>query len=63
MKTTKQAIITPIGENELKELLKETKETLATGISKNNASAATFTLLDLWRVQKKQKTLGSSTKW
>ena len=58
-----EGIIMPIDNNELKELLNETKETIATSILKNNSPAATFTQIDLWRVQKKKKTLGSSTKW
>jgi len=63
MKTTNSGVITPINKNEMKELLKETKETIATGIIKKIGSNQTFALVDLWRVQKKQKTLGSSTKW
>ncbi len=59
----KDHINMPLGSEEMKELLKETKETMATGIVKNNASGSTFTLIDLWRVQKKHKTLGSSTRW
>ncbi len=58
-----KGIIIPIDNNELNELLSETKETIVTGILKNNSPAATFTQIDLWRVQKKKKTLGSSTKW
>ena len=58
-----KGIIIPIDNNGLNELLIETKETIATGALKNNGPATTFTLIDLWRVQKKKKTLGSSTKW
>ena len=63
MKTTNNSISVPIKQNEMKELLKETKETIAKDIIKNNATPTTFTIIDLWRVQKKKKTLGSSTKW
>ena len=56
-------VFTATDKNELKELFSETKESTATGIMKNNVSASTFTLVDLWRVQKKHKTLGSSAKW
>ena len=47
----------------MKELLSETKETIATGILKNNKTKRTFAVVDLWNMQKKHKTLGSSTKW
>ena len=63
MKTTNNSITVPIKQNEMKELLKETKETIAKDIIKNNTTPTTFTIIDLWRVQKKKKTLGSSTKW
>jgi len=63
MKTTNGRSITPIDKKEMKELFTETNETIATGNLKNNVSASTFALVDLWRVQKKKKTLGSSTKW
>lgn len=63
MKTTNNSISVPIKQNEMKELLKETKETIAKDIIKNNTTPTTFTIIDLWRVQKKKKTLGSSTKW
>jgi hypothetical protein len=63
MKTMKDHINMPIGSEEMKELLKETKETLASGAVKSNAPGSTFTQIDLWRLQKKHKTLGSSTRW
>jgi len=53
----------PIDNSELKELLKETPETIATDIIKRNNTQPLFASVDLWRVQKKQRTLGSSTKW
>lgn len=63
MKTTNGRSITPIDKKEMKEFFTETNETIATGNLKNNVSASTFAMVDLWRVQKKKKTLGSSTKW
>ena len=63
MKSTNSRIDTAIEKNELKELFTEIKETIATGNLKNNVPASTFAMVDLWRVQKKKKTLGSSTKW
>lgn len=63
MKTTNNSITVPIKENKMKELLKETKEIIAKDIIKNTGTPTTFTIIDLWRVQKLKKTLGSSTKW
>ena len=63
MKTMSKGIIIPIDKDEMTELMKETKETISTCLSKDNSSATTFTVVDLWRMQKKHKTLGSSTKW
>ena len=59
MKTNTRGIVAPINEKELKELCTETKET----IYKNNLTNSTFAVVDLWRMQKKHKTLGSSTRW
>jgi len=63
MKTNTKRIVNPVIKEEIKELLKETKETIAADILKNNGPDSTFTVVDLWRMQKKHKTLGSSTKW
>ncbi len=63
MKTSTKGIISTMNEKEMKELLSETKETIATGILKNNKTKRTFAVVDLWNMQKKHKTLGSSTKW
>ncbi len=63
MKTNINNITVPIKQKEMKKILKETKETIAKGIIVNNITPKPFTILDLWRVQKMKKTLGSSTKW
>lgn len=63
MKTITGSLVIPMNESEKKELLKETKETIATELLKKNGATKTFGVLDLWRMQKRQKTLGSSTKW
>jgi len=62
MKTTNKGIIQPINKDEMNELLKETEEKIATGFTKKTGSG-TFGIVDLWRMQKKHKTLGSSTRW
>jgi hypothetical protein len=58
MKTTTVGIVTPINKDEMNELLKETKETIATGVCKNGSNI-TFGLVDLWRVRKTNKTSSS----
>lgn len=63
MKTIINSITVPIKLNKMKEIIKETKETIAKAVIVNNNTTKSFTILDLWRVQKKKKTLGSSTKW
>jgi hypothetical protein len=44
----------PVNKENLKELLKETTETLATETTEQNTPS--FTAVDLWNVQKRQKT-------
>jgi hypothetical protein len=51
MNTSSVGIVTPINKDEMNELLKETKETLATGILKNT-NAETFAVVDMWKVRK-----------
>ena len=46
---------TPLSKKDLKELLQETKETLAVDV-KNDNTNRTFSSLDLWNLQKRQKT-------
>lgn len=58
MKMTTVGIVTPINKEEMKELLRETKETLATAVCKSGPPS-TFGLVDLWRVRKNNKTLSS----
>jgi len=43
--------------------LKETKETIASDLIIKKDKSSTFTVVDLWRLQKKHKSLGSSTRW
>lgn len=46
---------TPLSKKDLKELLQETKETVAVDL-KPGISNRTFNHLDLWNLQKRQKT-------
>jgi hypothetical protein len=57
MKTNTGSIITA-NNNDI-----ETKEITSKDILKKTSHAHTFGMIDLWRLQKKHKSLGSSTKW
>ena len=55
MKNETMGVGTPLSKKDLKELLQETKETLAVDV-KNDNTNRTFSSLDLWNLQKRQKT-------
>ena len=55
MKNETTGVGTPLSKKDLKELLQETKETLAVDV-KNDNTNRTFSSLDLWNLQKRQKT-------
>ncbi len=59
MKTATMGIVTPINKDEMKELLKETKETLAANVLKSTAENPVFGSVDLWRVRKNHRTMAS----
>jgi hypothetical protein len=54
MKSEAMGVGTPLSKKDLKELLQETKETLAIDV-KNDCNNRTFSHLDLWNLQKRQK--------
>jgi hypothetical protein len=54
MKSETMGVGTPLSKKDLKELLKETKETLAVDV-KNDGNSRTFSHLDLWNLQKRQR--------
>jgi hypothetical protein len=58
MKSDVMGIVMPINKEELKELLKETKETLAVDV-KTDENSRSFGVVDLWNVQKRQRTTAS----
>ncbi len=58
MKSDVVGIGAPINKNDLKELLKETKETLAVDV-KTVANNRSFGVVDLWNAQKRQRTSAS----
>ncbi len=53
---------TPIKNEELKELLKETKETVATD-AKQDSLGRTFGAVDMWNRQKRQRTSLKMRRW
>lgn len=54
MKTDITGTGTPLNKKDLTELLKETKETIAVEI-KSEDSISSFSVIDLWNVQKKHR--------
>jgi hypothetical protein len=54
MKSDVMGVGTPLSKKDLKELLNETKETLAVDMKSSNNNR-TFSHLDLWNLQKRQK--------
>lgn len=54
MKSEAMGVGTPLSKKDLKELLTETKETLAIDL-KICKNSRTFSHLDLWNLQKRQK--------
>jgi hypothetical protein len=59
MKSDVVGIGAPINKKDLKELLKETKETIAVDVTTVGNNARSFGVVDLWNVQKKQRTTAS----
>ena len=53
MKLSTDGMAMPISKDELNELLKETKETIA--LNCNNQNITSFAVVDLWNVQKKHR--------
>jgi len=62
MKADVMGIGAPINKKELKELTKETKETLAVD-AKTDGNIRSFGAIDLWNVQKRQRTSASMRRW
>lgn len=62
MKTDMSGISALMPKDDMKTTLKETKETNESR-NKQNRGSHNFGHLDLWRMQKKHKSLGSSIRW
>jgi|GEM_PF-1347334 len=59
MKSEVMGVGTPLSKKDLKDLLNETKETLAVDV-KTDSNNRTFGYLDLWSLQKRQTSSASS---
>ena len=59
MKSDVMGIVMPINKEELKELLKETKETIAVDVTTVGNNTRSFGVVDLWNVQRRQRTTAS----
>jgi len=59
MKSDVVGIGAPINKKDLKELLKETKETIAVDVTIVGNNTRSFGVVDLWNVQKRQRTTAS----
>ena len=55
MKSDVMGTGSPLNKKDLKELLKETKETVAVDV-KSESDNPSFSVVDLWNVQKRQRT-------
>lgn len=62
MKSDVMGITVQISKKELKELTKETKETLALDV-KAESNTKVFGAIDLWNAQKRQRTSLSKRRW
>lgn len=62
MKSDVMGITVQISKDELKELTKETKETLAIDV-KADGNQKVFGAIDLWNAQKRQRTSTSMRRW
>ncbi|HMJ46382.1 MAG TPA: hypothetical protein VK498_03590 [Ferruginibacter sp.] len=58
MKSETMGFITPINKKDMKELMKETKETIATGMV-SASTDKTFAEVDMWRIRKNLRTTRS----
>ncbi|MFN8252882.1 MAG: hypothetical protein U0V75_13515 [Ferruginibacter sp.] len=61
MKTNVMTTGNALNKEDLKELMKETKETLAVD-AKETEENPSFSLVDMWNVQKRQRTAAAMTR-
>ena len=65
MKSNVMSSIVQIEANQLKQLVSEVRETVATGIVVNNAKKTTlsFGIVDLWNIRRGMKTARLARRW
>jgi hypothetical protein len=63
MKNDTMGIVIPLNKEQMKELTKETKETLATHLVEKVKNQRSFGSVDLWNSRKNQRTMVSMRKW
>ena len=56
-------LVKPINKEQMKELTKETKETLAVHALQNDEGNRSFGSVDLWNARKQQRTMASMRRW
>ena len=63
MKQESMGVVIPINKEQMKELTKETKETLAAHALQNDEGNRSFGSVDLWNARKQQRTMASMRRW
>jgi uncharacterized membrane protein YdcZ (DUF606 family) len=63
MKQDTMGVVIPINKEQMKELTRETKETLATNVIITAAGSRAFGSVDLWNSRKNQRTATSMRRW
>ncbi len=59
MKSETMGIVIPINKNDMRELMKETKETIAADVIRSAQNHRSFSTVDLWNARKHQRTMAS----
>lgn len=63
MKQETMGVVIPINKEQMKELTRETKETLATNVIGKSAGNRAFGSVDLWNSRKNQRSTTSMRRW
>ncbi len=63
MKQETMGVVIPINKEQMKELTRETKETLASNVIGKAESIRAFGSVDLWNSRKNQRTTTSMRRW
>ena len=63
MKQETMGLVKPINKEQMKELTRETKETLASHALQTEEGNRLFGSVDLWNARKQQRTMASMRRW